>query len=954
MTSVVAQPRLFINEVCAANLTGITDEAGEHDDWIELFNAESSAVSLSGWFMTDDRRLLRKWSFPSSARINGRGFLLLWADNGPEEGALHLNFKPARSGEWLALVAPDGRTIVDSVRYGEQAPDFSSARAPDGGEKWLPVTLPTPGAANSLYPAAAPPRFSLSSGIYPAAQQLSIIPQEPGATVYYTLDGSMPDPMRLGSATFLYSFPLRVEKTTVVRARAEAPVFLPGVTSDLVLFIDPPHKLPIISLIVDPDDLFDPVRGIDVNGDSSGSRWERPCRMSYFPHQQPAFEIPAGIRVQGNSGRKMEKKSFRLFFRKRYGRETLDYPLFGKEAAKQFQTLVLRAGYDDDLQKETGTLLRDPLVSELYRRLDLPVSHSRFAALYLNDRFWGIYDLREDVTEDFIKAYYDLKDPDIIRLRWGYNQWEVDCGDGRRWQEFLDFVAANSFESDEMLARLAQEIDVNAFTDLQALVHAFQYRSWTYGGFFFRDRVAPGPWRLTIWDMDRSLTLLNWNGFSYYEQPSGEYWINFIVKKMLQNPGYRRYFINRTADLLNTAFLPQKSTAILDSLAQVIEADVPLEVERWAPTSARYARNLEALRTFLTVRPDTVFRQMQRFFGLPEAVPIRLAAPHEGGILRFNSLLLEKQSFTGRYFPRNAVDLTALPDPGWLFAGWSDPDLPQKAAVRFNPREGLSIEAHFLPEDMVTPVINEIFYSPQQDWDCGCWVELYNPASHPISAAGWTLAGLRSEAKLFFPAAGVLPPDGFIVCAQRPADFKAFYPDVEAPVFELPFALTSNDGLLLCDAEGRVIDQVRYTSEPPWPEEPGSRAVSLALIAWFLDRRLPTSWSAAADRGSPASENRLMSIKDTNPSIRSFELRSNYPNPFNERTAIPFSLAKDGWAELSIFDLRGRLVETLISAPLTAGEHTAWWSARHRPSGIYIVRLRSGGASVVRKIVVQK
>jgi hypothetical protein len=142
--------RLFINEFLADNDATVADEAGDFDDWVELYNATDSAVGLAGWYLTDDLRTPRAWQFPDVS-IPAHGFLLVWCDNEPAEGPLHATFSlAAAAGEQLGLFAPSGAhaLAVDTLSFGHQGTDTSYGRLPDGGE-WQLFTSPTPGRSNS-------------------------------------------------------------------------------------------------------------------------------------------------------------------------------------------------------------------------------------------------------------------------------------------------------------------------------------------------------------------------------------------------------------------------------------------------------------------------------------------------------------------------------------------------------------------------------------------------------------------------------------------------------------------------------------------------------------------------------------------------------------------------------------------------------------------------------------
>ncbi|MCH8487714.1 MAG: lamin tail domain-containing protein, partial [Candidatus Cyclonatronum sp.] len=108
LPATVAQ--VYINEFQASNQSTIADEDGDFEDWIELFNAGTEAVNLSGFGLTDDPSRPYRWIFPPVSIAPG-GFLLVWASGKDRRlafGELHTNFSIAAAGEPLQLTAPDG------------------------------------------------------------------------------------------------------------------------------------------------------------------------------------------------------------------------------------------------------------------------------------------------------------------------------------------------------------------------------------------------------------------------------------------------------------------------------------------------------------------------------------------------------------------------------------------------------------------------------------------------------------------------------------------------------------------------------------------------------------------------------------------------------------------------------------------------------------------------------
>jgi hypothetical protein len=92
---------------------------------------------------------------------------------------------------------------------------------------------------------------------------------------------------------------------------------------------------------------------------------------------------------------------------------------------------------------------------------------------------------------------------------------------------------------------------------------------------------------------------------------------------------------------------------------------------------------------------------------------------------------------------------------------------------------------------------------------------------------------------------------------------------------------------------------------------------------------------------------------------RALTLAQNTPNPFNPQTKIAFALDRNGPVQLAIYDLQGRVVRTLVSEPMLAGEHTLVWDGRddanqQAASGTYVYRLTADGTTLSRKMTLVK
>ena len=157
--------QVYINEILASNVDGTMDEAGEYEDWIELYNGGSGNVNLAGLFLTDSWPAGDPWIFPldqaAHTVLEPNEFLVVFADGETEEGPLHASFKLDKTGEEVVLlqkIGPD-TLIVDRLVFGAQARNKTFGRYPDGSTTLEYLSVPTPWASNlmtSLHPELSP------------------------------------------------------------------------------------------------------------------------------------------------------------------------------------------------------------------------------------------------------------------------------------------------------------------------------------------------------------------------------------------------------------------------------------------------------------------------------------------------------------------------------------------------------------------------------------------------------------------------------------------------------------------------------------------------------------------------------------------------------------------------------------------------------------------------------
>ena len=190
---------------CPTTPRRLADEDGDFVDWLELHNYGAEAVTLKGFGLSDNPNRLLKWTFTSESIPPG-GFLIVFLSGKAREAAgensPHTSFRLANGSESLFFSNPAG-TLLNEAHPPGLRKDRSFARHHQSPFDWHIFDgspAPTPGEANDPKnsslpdPYVRPPSFSHPGGFVASPLTINLTPTQPGDTVYYTLDGSEPDP----------------------------------------------------------------------------------------------------------------------------------------------------------------------------------------------------------------------------------------------------------------------------------------------------------------------------------------------------------------------------------------------------------------------------------------------------------------------------------------------------------------------------------------------------------------------------------------------------------------------------------------------------------------------------------------------------------------------------------------------------------------------------------------
>lgn len=787
---------------------------------------------------------------------------------------LHTSFKIDSDGEVIGLTSPDGE-VIDAVRTGAQRTDISLGRSPDGSPAWRYHLTPTPGRPNLLSgfeaisgrPALSPP-----GGWHPAPVSLDISAEEPGASIHYTLDGSVPT-----TASPLYVAPIDISSTTVVRARILDDRAVPGPTETRTFFIDDTVSLPVVSVASAPENFFDREIGIYVLGDDyepsvpyHGANfwqdWERPVHVALLePDGSAAFRLDAGVKVFGGWSRAHEQRSLSFFARRQYGASEFDYRIFPTKPIDRFEAFVLRNS-GNDWQR---THFRDALMTSLLGDLEVDRQAYRPAVMYINGEYWGIMNLREKINEHFIASNHPEVDEDAVDLlEWNGS---VIHGDSEHYGALIALLEGSDVSDPAVYAQVREMVDVENFIDYQAAQIYFDNTDWPGNNIkYWRPRTEDGRWRWIVYDTDFGFGLhaagrYSNDTLSFALQPDGTAWPNpawstFIFRRLVTNEAFVEDFVNRFATHLDTVFRPEKVLARIDEMVAPLEPEMARQRARFGKSVSAWRSDVETLRTFARFRPSYVRGHLASRFGLGGSVGlgVTVAAPG-GGHVEIHGRRIAESPWSGTFFHGFPIRLEAVPHPGFRFVGWDGVEPSSQPVASIVPTGlRLDVTARFELDCEASGdvVIHEINYNGDEEADPGDWVEIHNRTPGAVDLSGWTLRD-GSDEHVFTVADGT-SIEGFghlVLCSDRAA-FAARFPSVEGVAGDLGFSLAGGgEWLRLADASGALIDEVEYDDVPPWPGEPDGGGATLALVHPALDNSYGPHWAASPDGGTPGARN---------------------------------------------------------------------------------------------------
>lgn len=635
----------------------------------------------------------------------------------PDGYQFHTNFGISSGGETIYLFNPQG-SLVHQLNVDVPAMDLSIGSLPNGSNTVGLFQTPTPGASNNTEQQysefALPPVFTVNSGVFTSTLNVGIFnANATPSTVRYTTDGSNPDlnsPVYDGTPLFLF-------QNTVLKARCFKPGYLPSEIKSATYLIGISHTTPIISVTTASDNLYGP------NGifDNFNSDWEKAAHIQYFdetPGHPLLFSQATSMRMDGGAGgsRSHPQHSFRLDF---------DHSILGEGPV--YQTLIpdrpLRNKYSSIyLRNGSNQWMVMPYKDAAQvRMMGKSPTHNfymewRPVSVYINGNYFGLYELREKFNKEYFETYENAgEDLDLLSLSYFYGSVlrAVEGSTEGFWdaREQWDALPVNS---PNYMSETDQFFDIENYTDYIIAELFMANADWPQNNIKMFRKDSLSPWKFCIQDLELGLNPNGWTDcqFNALERltadSEGNPYSNMWLKS-LQNAQYKIYFLNRTADLLNSTYLPDSLQDVANNRFNRSVAEMPKEFARWGDpnnVSGQMNELFQRHQVFLeelACRPDALREDYLEQYGIPGLREVNLdVAPMQSGRIKISTITPSEYPWNGTYFKGIPIQIEAIADSGYIFSHWdANPIITNVQNASFTTNlmtSNFNFTANFIPD----------------------------------------------------------------------------------------------------------------------------------------------------------------------------------------------------------------------------------------------------------------
>lgn len=700
---------------------------------------------------------------------------------------------------------------------------------------------------------------SIEGGFYEKEVEVELFSN--GTRIYYTLDGTLPN--RKDGIRYRTT-PIKIDKTTPIRAVAYRGKYKSEVLGHTYFIKEPPTTIPVVSIHITPDILFDPDTGLYMEGvNPVDSIWSKPGANFWSKREKKinteifeadgtcVFRSPTGFRLFGGMSRLFPQKSMTIVARDDYGKKRIRHKIFGKKGLKKFKFLVLRNAGSDFKKAH----FRDAFMTDLLEDWDIEKQDYRPAQVYINGVYWGLYHIREKINRYFLEDHCDIdKDSvDIMEHRRVRKR-----GSRKHYFEMLDYIDTHDLSDPSHYAYLNSLMDIQNFMDYQIAQIFFDNQDAGGNIKYWRPRKANGRWRWILYDTDWGFGLhdeeaYSHNSLAFHTEDDGPAWPNppwstFILRNLMKNQIFKDKFVVRFCDYLNTTF---ESNDVLDKINQfyrVLDPEIDRHHERWNLNRAIWLKEIDVMRGFAAERPQYMRMFLQETFDAGAEVDVQVSATRGGVVYLNNNIKIDETPFKGVYFNQIPIQLKAEANLGYRFSHWEGMDIEEDVFTLALDKDRYRLKAVFEPYTHPLAgkvIINEVNSNFKKAAD---WVEIFNNSDQSIQMENWVLVD-DAKNEFRFPRIALQPNNYLIVCENK-QKFQNVFPSQYKIVGDLTFGLNKRkETIQLFTTKGEMVDSIGYEIEPR------DSAFTLNLLLPDLDNGDFENWEIINGWGTPNAAN---------------------------------------------------------------------------------------------------
>jgi len=592
---------LILNEVMTNNTQILLHNGANAYSWIELRNNSKSAIDLSEYTISKSFNALNAVALPSVTLQPGQ-FIVLMASGDKQLSTSsyhHIDLK-LTGDESVYLFK--GTLLKDSLFAAGIKPNDSYGRAKDGG--FIYMEQPSPNAENNAgYRAISlGAQSTLPSGVYDQSViDLSLLAS---GKVYYTTDGETPT-----TRSTFYNQPINLKKTSVIKAITVEEGKMPSAMMTYTYVLNEGFTLPVVSLTMD-DDQFRNLQANPWNTDL-----EYPGHIAYFD-TDGGFSSSCGVQLFGGSTRGLSKKSFAIKFKQEYGEDKLNYKVFDTRDFSVFDTLVLRSGSQD----YSTTFFRDILSSSVMEDSQtVEVQAYTSVILYINGNYWGLYDFREKVDEDFVATHYNVDEStaSVVRV-----DGIVSAGNKSTYNKLMAFVSNHDLSIPANYATVQTWLNIDSYIDFWISNTFTTNNDMINTRFISSTHYDEGRLHMVYYDQDYAWYYPNRSYYDFMTDPAGMSRLKvstLLNRRLFASEAYRTRFLERLSLSLRTVWKEETVLAKFDTLVATLRPEIKRDFMRWKLNPNDWEKNVEDLREFIEVRTEILLKQTRTYFKLSNA-----------------------------------------------------------------------------------------------------------------------------------------------------------------------------------------------------------------------------------------------------------------------------------------------------------------------------------------------